>query len=190
MTPLDRTLAGFRAELAQRAAKLPVEPISCKIGCTACCHYPLTISILEGLTLYSYLFKKRLWTDLIRNACVEHSKRTWDLHPLVWLLAKLPCPLLVSDRCLGYQARPLSCRARVSKSLPHYCAPQSGGNIAEMFELHPEVKDLWEYEQRLLAKQKTQRFGLSVSKALLTAEKLVSKHETLRNYAYLFLGND
>ncbi len=100
-----------RLEMAQ---PLP-QPIACEAGCDACCYNQVEVTPPEALLLGSFLtvrttpavrqeLRQRAETYLQRRAGLgkEEAARQRRL---------LPCPLLVEHRCLGYEARPLMCRA-------------------------------------------------------------------------------
>ncbi len=103
--------------------RIGLDAITCRKGCDHCCHYPVRISVLEGMLLYRELQRLQLWNGKLKNALERHSKQTYELTPEVWLLANIPCPLLTEHRCAAYAARPFACRMTVSVGDPDHCRP-------------------------------------------------------------------
>jgi Fe-S-cluster containining protein len=95
--------------------------VMCRKGCTHCCHYPVLISIFEGILLYRELQRLGLWNSDLRHALEQHSKKTLDLDATVWLLSSMPCPLLSENQCIAYEARPFFCRMTFSTHDPELC---------------------------------------------------------------------
>lgn len=98
-----------------------LDETTCRMGCTHCCHYPVRISILEGIVLYRALQSKNLWDSNLKHALEKHSKRTFEVAPEVWLLAGIACPLLSEGQCTAYDARPFTCRMTLSTRDPDLC---------------------------------------------------------------------
>ena len=105
------------------ALEVGLDSTTCRKGCAHCCHYPVTISLWEGLALYQGLKADGLWTSQLREQVERHSSLSFGTAPEVWLLASLPCPLLAGNLCIGYDHRPLRCRLTVSNHDPEYCRP-------------------------------------------------------------------
>jgi hypothetical protein len=97
--------------------------VSCKSGCANCCHHPFLITLPEGLLLYRWLVSHGHWTTSMRKRIEQTRDKTLGLDFRVWLLSNIPCPLLVDNKCSAYGARPLHCRATLSRGLPEMCHP-------------------------------------------------------------------
>jgi len=107
-------------------------PITCKKGCTHCCHHPFLITILEGILLLRYLRANGLWTTALRKRLEAHRDKTLRLAHDVWLLSNTPCPLLEDNLCVGHAARPLHCRATFSVGDPDKCHPHKLGEDTQI----------------------------------------------------------
>lgn len=102
-------------------ARIGLDNTTCRKGCQHCCHYPLSISVWEGLSLYQALKEEGLWRPPLKLALERHSALTFGTAPEVWLLAGIPCPLLFEGTCSSYPHRPLRCRVTVSTRDPDLC---------------------------------------------------------------------
>ncbi|MFZ1986415.1 MAG: YkgJ family cysteine cluster protein [Desulfatitalea sp.] len=118
--------------------------VACREGCAVCCTANVTLTTLEGRLILNH------WRDSGQGppwADLEAAARRPRFQPALTLnhMAALclqgapvpdeeadpevgPCPLLENNRCSIYAARPLGCRAMVSRAV---CAP---GGAAEMPE--------------------------------------------------------
>jgi Fe-S-cluster containining protein len=150
--------------------------ITCTKGCDHCCYYPVTLTILEGISLYRWLLKNRLWTTALRKKCEEHSRQTHGLAPEIWLLSELACPLLEDHLCSAYEARPFMCRTTISTGDPYECHPHrlSKGN-GGIVKKTPEMIEFMEKESKLLRQHQLRYMPVSLSTALLMAEG-IDKH--------------
>lgn len=153
-------------------------PVTCSSGCAHCCHYPLAISILEGISLYSWLVEHHLWTSKLRTKLQEVKEHTTSLSPEVWLLSMLPCPLLTDkNQCSAYDARPFMCRTIFSKGDPHYCHPHRlGANLAGILDRTSSVEALWRAESKTLKRHQLRQVAIPLATALLLGER-ISKGE-------------
>lgn len=148
--------------------------VSCSAGCSNCCYYPLSISILEGLSIYRWLLKHHLWTTKLQMKLQETDKKTWDLSPDIWLLSKIPCPLLDEKKqCSAYEARPFLCRTMYSRGDPHYCDPHRFG-MNTTIRREAEVDTIWTAEKAILRKHSLRQVLIPFSSAILLAEKIVN----------------
>lgn len=81
---------------------------ACGKGCSACCHYGVTVSDIEVRYIEQNTKHKRLKT-LLPNR---------DYHGQ-------PCPFLKDNACSIYKARPFVCRRHHSLApTPQWCAPE------------------------------------------------------------------
>lgn len=109
---------------AQRSAEAaveimqPDEPLACGEGCAWCCHLMVTVSPPEVLLIAQVLRESLSDDDLVATywRVVNLDERTRGMSPLERGATRLPCALLVENRCLVYQYRPLRCRGHASFS--------------------------------------------------------------------------
>ncbi len=106
--------AAWSEELTTALLELvpPDRPIACKAGCAHCCHLKVVVTAPEAIQIADWL-RARLdpgALDALRTRVVATDDRTHGMTVQQRLAAKIPCPLLASDRCLVHEARPLSCR--------------------------------------------------------------------------------
>jgi Fe-S-cluster containining protein len=176
---LDQVKAD-RIELSTEfAATLGV--VSCTKGCSACCSYPVYISVLEGMLLYRHLTEKGHWTPSLRKKLEKHANTTFDLSAEIWLLLDMPCPLLDKNKCLAYDARPFSCRTTFTRGDPYNCVPRR--IVSSKFVPKDEVTFKFRaVEARLLAKHGLSLIGMPISKAILIGEKVMIGEADLEHF--------
>ncbi len=107
----------------------------CGPGCSACCHQNVEVSIPEAILVSLQVADP---ADPRREAILETSDAVRGLDQEARVRTRLPCPLLVDDKCSVYENRPLLCRATLSPCakacydvfegkatrLQIYCGPQ------------------------------------------------------------------
>lgn len=103
------------------ALKLGLDDITCRRGCSHCCYYPVTISIWEGVSLYRALKREGIWKRQFKASLEHHARLTFGTAPETWLMAGIPCPLLVDGMCSAYASRPFRCRVTTSTKDPDRC---------------------------------------------------------------------
>jgi hypothetical protein len=97
------SLYGVMRELYDFSAKYT----PCKKGCSACCHYNVTISEVEISFIEKYTRKKR------NKQYIPHR----NFHGS-------PCPFLVNGACTIYDVRPFVCRRHVALTKSNaWCQP-------------------------------------------------------------------
>jgi Fe-S-cluster containining protein len=148
--------------------------IMCTKGCAHCCHYPLTISIFEGVRIYRHLARHGLWLPSLKTLLKEHSEKTFGLSYELWLLSVTPCPLLKRDtnQCIAYIARPLACQITYSLGDPIECHPH---RVSISNPLTARVEILKEYhraEEKLFHANGAMLALVPISNALLLGEQL------------------
>lgn len=124
---VERVVSQTRVERGRAEADLLRQqsedgPVSCSEGCAHCCHYPLHLSVLEGITVYRDLVARGQWAG-VKSSVLAHFEQVKGLTLPVWFLAAIPCPLLQNNRCRAYTSRPLVCRATISRTDPAACDP-------------------------------------------------------------------
>ena len=148
--------------------------ITCQKGCHHCCHYPVVVSVLEGVSLFRWLFDQGLWRRQLQEAFREAHRRVWGLSPSVWMLSMTPCPLLTAEGlCGAYEARPFMCRTTVSTADPYHCHPHRfEEGLAGFVNRRAADATLQEVENRLLKSAKLTLLRLPISTAVLMGERL------------------
>jgi Fe-S-cluster containining protein len=105
------TLADEFMQTAQQRQP-PRPPLVCQPGCSWCCHQRVGVSTLEVLRIVADL-RSRLSPDelqAVRERLRHHERSRRAPGVDSWAAARLPCPLLVEQRCSIYAVRPLTCR--------------------------------------------------------------------------------
>jgi len=156
--------SGFEGQVRQERA------VSCKVGCSNCCHHPFLVTLPEGLLLYRWLSTHGRWTPSLRKRIEETRDKTLGLAFRVWLLSNIPCPLLEDHKCLAYEARPLHCRTTFSRGDPEMCHPHELGSSAGII---PNTEVIISYNNQLLALLK--RLGLQGSLMPLAEAVLIGE---------------
>lgn len=155
--------------------------LSCTPGCSNCCHLPVEISILEAITIHRYLVARGRWTPTLVTALRKHGEKTTFLAPAVWLLARIPCPLLSDHKCTVYDVRPFHCRTMWAMGDPYYCDGQNFGPETTLVAKDEVMASFWGHEE-LMSKQTGMPYvRFPVGKALLLAEKIVSGAVSVRD---------
>jgi Fe-S-cluster containining protein len=102
------------AETATEQAKLrepPARPSACNEGCAWCCHKKVGTAVPEVLRIVEFLKQSLSPAELaeVRERVVRLDEQRRNMTD-GWAAARLPCSLLVNDRCSVYPVRPLTCR--------------------------------------------------------------------------------
>jgi len=145
--------------------------VSCQRGCSNCCHYPLYISVLEGILVYQWLADNRLWVQGLRERFLEAARQTWRLSIQTWMLSNAPCPLLDDDQlCRAYKGRPLYCRTAYSRGEPHFCHPHRFLQADSLVARHEPTAAMAEAEATMLKKLRLKRMLLPFAPSVLYGE--------------------
>jgi Fe-S-cluster containining protein len=90
----------------------PQQPLACQEGCAYCCHFPLDLTPPELIWISEFLHK--IPEPRVLAALEERTARIADqtrgMNAAERTASRLPCPLLVENRCSVYPVRPLLCR--------------------------------------------------------------------------------
>lgn len=170
-----RTDLSEKFELATRnKVSLEKKVITCTPGCASCCHHPVLISVLEGISIYRWLSKKGKWNDKLKFKLKETSDRQYGVAFEVWLMAMIPCPLLdKNNRCTAYEARPLICRSYYATSDPHNCHPHHlDPNVTEIVDRSSVTDPFHAAQEKVLLSHKLQLLAVPIGTALLLAERV------------------
>lgn len=154
--------------------RIGMDAVTCRKGCDHCCHYPVRVSIFEGILLYRELQRLQLWNGRLKQALERHSRQTYELAPEVWLLADIPCPLLAEHQCTAHGARPFVCRMTVSVGDPDLCRPAQFGRGS--FVAHPDESSGYGVEVQSAARSAQSRLlhqQVPISTAVLLGHHVV-----------------
>jgi Fe-S-cluster containining protein len=88
----------------------PAAPLACREGCAWCCHKVVGASAPEVFRIVAFLERNGTPLEELRQRLLRLEKERQTLAGDRWAAARLPCPLLVNDRCSVYSVRPLTCR--------------------------------------------------------------------------------
>jgi Fe-S-cluster containining protein len=179
----ERSMAQMKASRAELSSEFDahIPAVSCKPGCSACCSYPLYVSILEGMTIYKHLTDRGMWSPMMRKKLEAHSEKTFDLTSEVWLISGIACPLLVNDRCSVYAARPFGCRTLYAISDPEYCKPSKilDGRFLNRDSV---MEKFLVAEAMILARHGLALLGIPISRAILLGEKIMTGASDLEHF--------
>jgi Fe-S-cluster containining protein len=166
----------LRHELADRFdLKMRAEavPVTCRAGCAHCCYHPISISILEAISIYRWLVAHQKWTLGLRKALNKASELQLGTSFETWLLSLIPCPLLDEDkRCTAYAARPFVCRTYAATSDPHYCHPHRLGEQTKLVSRDNLSETFHRQQEALLRNHRLQLTTMPIGSALLLAERI------------------
>lgn len=104
------------------ALVVEAHPMTCSVGCTACCHdNPRGVTGVEIARLAREIAG---WpdADAVHARFVAYAAARTDAE--AWRRARHPCPLLDAEgTCRAYNKRPLACRAFVAMTPAAWCDP-------------------------------------------------------------------
>lgn len=105
--------------LQMHSMKLGYNPITCKKGCSACCHINVNISPREADLIVSFVRSQKIRLDR-KKILAQSDKLPEEFHKLDW--ETKACPFLNgAGECGIYQFRPLACRKYLVGSDPKFC---------------------------------------------------------------------
>jgi len=90
----------------------PLPPLACREGCAWCCHKLVGTTAPEVFRIADYLRQHLPPEELedVRERIIRRDEERIAMRSDRWSAARLPCSLLVHDRCSVYPVRPLTCR--------------------------------------------------------------------------------
>jgi len=187
ITEASTMRSGLASDFEQGLRADPdVGQVSCKKGCNNCCYHPVYLSLLEGISLFRYLYSHKQWNSALEAELEIVHHRTRDLSIEIWALSAQPCPLLKDSQCSVYEGRPLPCRVTFSIGDPHDCHPHrlSKPNVLlprkEVFEVAAQL------ERESLKRHGLKFFRFPLATALLMGAKVaMGKIEFERAYRAL-----
>jgi Fe-S-cluster containining protein len=161
--------------------------LTCRKGCSNCCHHPFLISIVEGLLVYRWLAKGGKWTPSLRKRLEETRDRTMGLTYEVWMLGNIPCPLLSEENlCSAYEARPLNCRMTYAVTEASLCHPHRIGADTRVVPRSEAVEDFNTNERQTLRRQGFRSLYVPISEAILLGSRIANGQITLEEVEHEF----
>lgn len=113
--------------------------ISCKKGCSYCCHIQVSMSEREGDVIMDYMSKKNMeFSDEEKERIEEQSKFTEEQALEYMLSPHRKCVFLKDNLCSIYTVRPFSCRNYYVFSEPELCNTDNTEDrkLAQYFNIH------------------------------------------------------
>ncbi|WP_171984955.1 YkgJ family cysteine cluster protein [Janthinobacterium sp. LM6] len=90
-------------------------PISCKSGCTYCCHYHVMVSATETFAIAEAIEKlPQARRDVVIGRVHNVAARTREMTSEVYTTTNVECAMLLDGKCSIYAARPIACRGHHS----------------------------------------------------------------------------
>jgi hypothetical protein len=95
-----------------RGRQPPRPPLACREGCAWCCYKTVGTCAAEVIGIAEYLRQHLFPNDFraLQERVLQLDDQRQSLKQDRWAANRLPCSLLVGDRCSAYVARPLTCR--------------------------------------------------------------------------------
>ena len=85
--------------------------LGCKSGCAYCCHVRVEATIPEAIMVFAHLIDP---ADPRRQRVLDNADRLQSMDEAGRMFARVPCPMLIDDKCSIYEDRPLMCRAMMA----------------------------------------------------------------------------
>jgi Fe-S-cluster containining protein len=92
--------------------------VDCRKGCSLCCCQAVLTLPYEILFLFDYISKNLTDTEIhtVKENANLRNEVTRGMKVMEFLHHKSPCPLLINNICIAYNARPMACRTYISSS--------------------------------------------------------------------------
>lgn len=131
---------------ADRAVEkaLESEKVSCRKGCSYCCHQMVAISGPEAVRHAHLLLERNNWKDylpLLRDAALHYCED--GLTKKSYFLKRIPCVFLKAGLCEIYDERPLPCRLHFVGSDPGNCNPDHETGRTLLFKFNGIEERMW-----------------------------------------------
>ncbi|MBI4953762.1 MAG: YkgJ family cysteine cluster protein [Myxococcales bacterium] len=148
LLPVARALASAVTSFATEHAEAEGRKVSCRAGCSSCCHHLVPISGVEAVALARLVagmsnarrshVRRRFADTLARletlgllapgargrsalQSTAPAGAAAWQDVSRRYFEAVLPCPFLADDRCSIYDERPLVCREYSATTPAEWC---------------------------------------------------------------------
>jgi len=94
------------------ARQPPRPPLACRADCAWCCHKMVGTTVPEVIRIAHFLRDNLSAEEFAaaRERVIRVDDQRRALKQDRWAAARLPCPLLVEERCSAYPVRPVTCR--------------------------------------------------------------------------------
>jgi Fe-S-cluster containining protein len=171
-----RIVSEFEHRIRRQAVDAK-KPITCQKGCSHCCYYPITLSLLDGISLFRWLAETRLWSHSLKKSLQEMADHTLNLSFEVWTLSMIPCPFLDEQQslCRIYEARPFTCRLAFSVGDPYFCHPHRMHESTGMVSRKETLEELATIETAILKRHGLGLVRVPLSSAILYGERVCKK---------------
>lgn len=153
--PAARKLSQILMKKSEERAATEGKRVSCKAGCTSCCHQLVPVSAVEAKALAQIVARlptkegkevrqrfERVLAKLEEHHLIHQrhddgprtalvspidgdGSENWDALNRKYLALHIACPFLVKDRCTIYEERPFVCREYLVTSPKEHCATLS-----------------------------------------------------------------
>jgi len=168
----------------ERGLRLRRDTVTCLKGCNHCCYNPVSLSVLEGVTLFRWLSKHRMWTTALKVQFESVHARTFGLSAGVWLMSQIPCPLLDEDQgtCRAYEGRPLTCRVTSSTGDPYLCHPHRVSEATGIIPRREVLEKKATKEKALLQRLRVPHGVVPLATAVLLGEQIDKEEISIQDY--------
>lgn len=102
---------GFAEAMTNKIRHPDSPPVACREGCAWCCHQNVRVTAPEVFQLASYI-DRTMAPDVaqrVRANIAATAPRVRGTNAVARGKLRVPCPLLVDNRCTVYAVRPLAC---------------------------------------------------------------------------------
>lgn len=125
-------LIGVVDELAKRLSARYAAHLTCRAGCSGCCHHHLSVFPVEAATLREAIqsLPPETQTCLKQQAADVREREMRGL--------PVACPMLIDDKCAVYESRPLICR---TQGLPLLMEAEDGAQEVDFCPLNFTAPD-------------------------------------------------
>jgi Fe-S-cluster containining protein len=119
------SLRKIRLPVYDEASKLEAK-VSCRRGCTHCCHQVVGVSLAEAVVLLEEV-DLSWWAN--NRSEVERRARLWldGMTSEAWFVTRTPCVFLDGTDCSVYSVRPITCAAYAVVTDPKMCSADYPG---------------------------------------------------------------
>lgn len=145
---------------------------TCRKGCSACCYWPFSVSVLEAALVLECSIEEHKWTTARREVVQRTAGLTTGLAFDVWLHGRIPCPFLVDGFCEVYKARPLSCRVTRTTEDPSGCSTIGPANTLRKTEI---LMSYHTHEEQVLRRLGLKLYTMPLATAISVAAQIYNK---------------
>ena len=156
LLPAARAISAQAMEIAVAHERAEGRKVQCEAGCAACCRQLVPISVVEARSLARAVDAlpparraaiRARFAETVRRmerlglldagappgrmalqSPTGDPRAAWGEVAARYFAARMPCPLLESERCSVYDERPIVCREYLVTSPPERCATLGGAH--------------------------------------------------------------